>query len=329
MKKELLLLSAQELSTEDAGGHGNRWGVFNEDVSAFMSQWLGVAVSQSEVSAFGMTDNVGLEQLEQVEPAVVGLLYTGQEVGACASGLMSLIHQDPGGPDQEPSNVLWSAFPFFGDGVEVLAEVEQVNLHPNRIEACLQLGLNGGGLICAFDTCFWQSRAVYRADECYRFVVSALAYEMQPASALDHVIDDEDEIRRFRARNAWAEIHGQWTKADEEASLAAWQPKSPAELEPIRVSMGQMAALMASSEGPADDADFVGEVMQVTPRAVRMLDVDFWRVDTVVIRADEDLVLPIYVAEHVFEGDWRPEVGQYVCGSLWLQAYALGRAETE
>ena len=45
---------------------------------------------------------------------------------------------------------------------------------------------------------------------------------------------------------------------------------------------------------------------------------------SVVIRAEEDVVIPIYVAEHAFEGDWRPEVGQYVTGSLWLQAYALG-----
>jgi hypothetical protein len=41
------------------------------------------------------------------------------------------------------------------------------------------------------------------------------------------------------------------------------------------------------------------------------------------IRADEDVVIPIDVAEHAFEGDWRPEAGQYVTGSLGLQAYAL------
>jgi hypothetical protein len=45
---------------------------------------------------------------------------------------------------------------------------------------------------------------------------------------------------------------------------------------------------------------------------------------TASIRADEDVVIPIDVAVHAFEGDWRPEAGQYVTGSLWLQAYALG-----
>ena len=48
-----------------------------------------------------------------------------------------------------------------------------------------------------------------------------VAYDMGPAQSLDHVIDDEDEIRRFHARNAWAEVYGGWTKEDEAASLAA------------------------------------------------------------------------------------------------------------
>ena len=33
----------------------------------------------------------------------------------------------------------------------------------------------------------------------------------------------------------------------------------------------------------------------------------------------------IYVAERLFADNWRPEVGQYVEGSLWMQAHALGR----
>ncbi len=47
--------------------------------------------------------------------------------------------------------------------------------------------------------------------------------------------------------------------------------------------------------------------------------------NTVVMRADEDLILPIYVAERLFEGEWRPLVGQYVSGTPWLQAYATSR----
>ena len=49
----------------------------------------------------------------------------------------------------------------------------------------------------------------------------------------------------------------------------------------------------------------------------------FWRVDVTLISDEEaNLTVPIYVAEKLFEGDWRPSVGKYVTGNLWMQAYA-------
>lgn len=328
MGKDLLLFSARELTEDEAGGHRKRWGVFADDVAGLVGLWLGIVVEKSEVPMLGMADKAALDVVvARGEPAAVALLYTGQPPGESKAGLMSLIHVDAGGTGRKLSHQLWSSFPFLGEGVAVEAEVEQICLFPNRSEARLELSLSGGGVIEAFDPCFWQSRAVYRRDERYRFVVSALAYRMELAPAQEHVIDDEPEIRRFRARDAWVKTHGHWTREDEKASLAAWQPKSPVDLEPIRVSMGQMAALLPSSSGPADDAQFQGEVVRITPRAVRILDSAFWRVDTVVMRADDKLTLPIYVAERLFEGDWRPRVGQYVRGTLWLQAYATGRLD--
>ena len=326
MENDLLIDSARELTDDEAGGHGNRWGVFEEDVSALIARWLGVAVENSQVLKLDMGEPVAAEEIVALgEPAAIALLYTGQEPGASKAGLMSLIHHDAGGPYREPSNQLWSAFPFFGDGVSVEAEIERVCIFQNRIEARLELALDVGGLIEPFDTGFWQNRALYRSGERYSFALSALAYSMGPAPAHEHVIEDPLEIRRFHARDAWVKSHGMWTHEDEEASLMAWQPETPEDLEPIRISTGEMAALLPSSSGPADDAQFQGDVVRVTPRALRMLDVDFWRVDTVVMRAGEDLALPIYVAERLFDGDWRPEVGKYVSGSLWLQAYATNR----
>lgn len=323
MQGELLLFSARELTNEEAGGHGDHWGVFSDDLPEFISHWLSIVIEKSEVPALGLGDKETITNvMARGEPAAFALLYTGQAPGESNAGFMSLFHPDFGGPDQEGGNRLWSTFPFFGDGIAVKATIEQIGLFPNHIEARLQLNLEVGGSIDVFDTLFWRSRSVYRQDESYRFLVSALAYRIEPAATREHVISDEHEIRRFHARDAWAKTYGQWTPDDEEASLAAWHPECPEDLEPIRISMSEMAALMPVSSGPSDDAWFQGEVVRVTPHAVRTLDVDFWRIDAVVMRADEDLVLPIYVAEHLFDGDWRPEVGQYVSGLLWLQAYA-------
>jgi hypothetical protein len=82
--------------------------------------------------------------------------------------------------------------------------------------------------------------------------------------------------------------------------------------------------LVPSIKGFSDDALYLGEVVRVTPDAVRILDTGFWRVDVIVIRDDEagTLTVPIYVAETLFEGEWRPGVGEHVTGNVWMQAYA-------
>jgi hypothetical protein len=323
---ELLIHSAKELTDDEtAGGHGDQWGVFDDDAPALIGRWLDVAVQKSEPAAFGVA---GIEAIRPLvaagEPAGAALLYTGCDLGVSRNGLMSLIHFDPGGPNQKPENRLISAFPFFGNGTKVDAQVEGIGLFPNRLEAWLRLGLVVGAMIKAFDPLFWQNRALYREGEYYRFSVAALAHWMEAAPEIEHVIDDEQEIRQFHARNQWAGTHGHWSREDEEASMALWASASPEDLEPIHIDLTKMAVLMPTDSGSEDDAYYQGEVVRIEPHAVRMLDVDFWRVDTVVMRPDEDFVLPIYVAERVFENGWRPQVGQYVSGVLWLQAHVAG-----
>lgn len=52
-----------------------------------------------------------------------------------------------------------------------------------------------------------------------------------------------------------------------------------------------------------------------------------WRVvqEDVTGLIGEKVILPIYVAERLFEGDWRPTVGEYVSGVLWMQGYVTGK----
>ncbi|WP_165107723.1 hypothetical protein [Caballeronia sp. SBC2] len=325
--KQLLIHSAKQLKVEDAGGHGDRWSVVQDDVPALINSWIGTAIQEGEIPPFALTDERALEELiARGESSASALLYTGSSPGASKTGLMSLIHHDAPRPDQKSESQLWSAFPFFGIGLEIEAEVEDLWLFPNRIEARLELRLWRGGLIEAFDSMFCQHRALYRQGESYRFSLSALAYQMKPALPLEKVIDDEREIRRFRARELWVKTHGCYGKGDEDAALAAWKPSSIGDLEPIRISLDEMVTLLPASSGPSDDAQYRGQVVRVVPRAVRMLDVHFWQIDCVVMRDVEDLILPIYVAERLLGENWRPEVGQYVEGSLWMQAYVVGHA---
>ena len=315
----LMLNTAQELSSAEAGGHGDRWGVFSGGFEAAL-RGLMATVGKAELIT-GVVDQTATEAVVAGgEPKGVLLLYTGQEKGVSKTGAMSLIGQN----EKTGRNELWSAYPMLGDGVEVNGVVERLRLHPNHVEATLEISLESGVLIKAFDSLFCQNRALYREGEPYRFSLSALAYSMSPPGNIAKVIDNPDGIRRFRAMEAWAEEHGQCEEEDEAAALAEWQPKTPRDLEPIRIDIGGGTVLVPSINGFSDDALYLGEVVGVAPDAVRMFDTGFWRIDVIVIRDDEigTLIVPIYVAETLFEGEWRPGVGEYVTGNLWMQAYA-------
>ena len=74
------------------------------------------------------------------------------------------------------------------------------------------------------------------------------------------------------------------------------------------------------------EAGIRGEVTSVMARAAMLPGMNFWQVDVAVVRDDEDdtLVLPIYVADRTWKTDWRPKVGEYVQGVIWVQGHAIG-----
>ncbi len=314
----LMLQNARELTEDEAGGHGDHWEVFQEDVGAFVGNWVREALEQGIPPVLNLTPDLST-LIAAGEPNAVALLYGAECPLSRNTGWLSVSEPDPAKKELR----LCSAYPFFGEGVEVDATVGEVDLFPNRLEARLALYLTAGGMIEVFDTQFWKHRALYEEDAVYRFKVSALAYAMKPVGEQVMVIDDTEQVRRYHVRKAWAEQHGVWTKDDEAAALAAWQPESPADLEPIRINMGQMAMLMPTGNGFRDDAVYQGEVMGVTPATLSVFGVSFWRVEVTVWRDDQDMVLPFFVAERLFPGDWRPAVGDYVKGTAWLQAYAV------
>jgi hypothetical protein len=312
----LMLNSAEVLSSERAGGHGDRWGVFVGGTDAIMSS-LQTIVQNAEWFDSDVVEKDAIQPLIAAgEPKCILLLHTGQAKGVSKTGAMSLNVVNQANKHIE----LWSAYPFFGDGVEVDGIVDRLLLHPNRVEATLEIGLASGAILRAFDPLFCLHRALYRTGEAYRFSVSALSYTIEPAPQREYVIDDPDKIRRFRASDAWAGEHGRYAKEDEAAALTAWHPESPEDLEPIRIDARK--ATMLWPTGFSDDSGYMGEVVRVTPNAVRMLDTSFWRVDVALIRDEGvNLAVPIYVASDQFKGEWRPSVGEYVTGGLWMQAY--------
>ena len=129
--KQLLIHSAKQLTVEDAGGHGDRWSIFQDAVTALIGSWIGTAIQEADIPAFALTDERALEPLiARGESSASALLYTGNSPGASKTGLMSLIHHDAPGLDRKAESRLWSAFPFFGIGLEIEAEVEDLSYIP-------------------------------------------------------------------------------------------------------------------------------------------------------------------------------------------------------
>jgi hypothetical protein len=335
-----LLDSATVVSEADATGHGNHWGVFTDDVSALMQRWLGTAIAEAKIpniEDLGIEDMHELESLEGLdEPQAVGLLYTGVEKGVEAydtgatwdslinDGLMAVIHVEPGADGQPPKNELWSAYPFFHIGSTCRAEVERIELFPNRLEARLQLKLASGVEVTAFDAMFWRYRGLYREGATYEFALAGLAYRMEPASEQEFSIKDPEFIRLYNAQVAWVKTHGAYRPTDKEAALAAWKPSSPDDLKPICFDTSEMTAFIPDSTY-TDEFSFQGRVVDVAPHAVNFMDTNFWRTSVVVLLHDErHLMLDIYVAERLFPDDWRPGLGEFVSGVAWLQTHVYG-----
>lgn len=322
-----LLSTSRLLTEEQAGGHGNRWEVFAEDTGRFIAHWLPQAVEKSQVVTLGVADPAGQDWLiASGELRGMGLLYADRPEDAGRAGLLSVIAMDV--EDEETgqrSHQLWSAYPFFAEGIRYPVEIQEIGLYPNRLEARLELAVLGM-LTFAFDSLFYQHRGYYTAETPLVFSLAALAYHMEPAREQEVVLDDPDTIRKFRARQAWVEEHGSWSQEeDEEASLAAWQPHSPEDLKPIRIATGQMTALLPGEEGPADEAFYQGRVTAVEPQVHVLFGVSVWRVDVVVAQPDDgEFILPFYVAESIFPDGWRPGVGDQVSGTAWIQGYWTG-----
>ncbi|MDR2874964.1 MAG: hypothetical protein LBV44_03425 [Methylobacillus sp.] len=361
MKKELMLSTATVMSDEATGDHHrDRWNVFNGGTDAIGDE-VDAMVGQGEVLDTGLASKEDIDAvIASGEPKGTLLFCDGKEKGARTSGAIPIIRMNTGmtggmvifrtnkdGTAHKLEIECCSMYPIFGDGAEVEGVVENLSLFPDRLQARLTIEIASlKFLIFAYDPLFCLHRALYREGESYLFSASALAYSMRSAKGLEHVIDDPDEIRHFRAREAWYEKHGEWAPEDKAESLAAWQPQTPEDMEPIHFDMSQMTMLMPfTGAAPADDAEYSGEVVRVTPDAVNVFGTNFWRVDVTLLRSGEDVAgvritnshpfdfgtdknmavtIPIYVAENMFKGDWRPAVGEYVTGDLWLQAYVKG-----
>ncbi len=135
------------------------------------------------------------------------------------------------------------------------------------------------------------------------------------------VIDDPEGIRSFRATNMWMDDHDFYdARTDKQAALDMFDANhSEKDLEPVLFDMSNFYSLLPDKKY-SDDAWFSGEVMEVYEKFTSFFDVDVWRIDVKVASDLEGgIVLPFYLTDRQFSGEWRPKKGEFVNGTAWLQ----------
>lgn len=289
-----------ELSDEEAGGHGERWSIFIDDLNEFARRILPQAVREARTAACYADTSVARPMpLPPSEPEGAVLSWPLQDFG-----MFFVIRLG----DASRKGELVSAFPRASDGVEHVVDLEAIRLWPNRLEAQIE-GLVGGGAvpITFFDTLFARHRGFYQKHRRYRFILAGFPYRIEVCESPPVVIDDPERVSALRRA----------MNPDDRNE----QPDS----EPLIIQTKGMAALFPLSDGAGDDYEFQGPVKSITELDSEMLGCRTWRIRVTVARfgdlSDDDFDIDLYVTDKVLEGGPTPKIGDDVRGIFWLQGY--------
>lgn len=321
---EKLLNHAKMLDEEESGGHGDKFAVFDDDLDAVIATILPLATREGKIIANQLDDPSLLPEGER--PAII-FHYPSDAYNDTDSlgGIVSIIA--PIEEDGETHNTFITAYPAFESEWYYDAQINLIEIFPNTLEARLWLQIPELPFsVCVFDTLYALYRGTYEADTSYEFFLSGLAYIMSPTEGDSFTIDDPDDIRRHRATDAWIEKHGRFNReTDLETALKQWEPSSPEDLEPILFDLSRRRSYLPH-DTYADDANFAGKVLKVVPDALKVAGKSFWRVDVAIGAFEDedqsDFLIPYFITEERFKGEWRPIEGEWVAGNGWINAYA-------
>jgi len=276
-----------ELTAEEAGGHGNRWEVFNDNVEELISEYLPIVVQDGKL--LGQLKRGNLHGCIKTEPEGAILTWPNHEVGA-----MAIIGNNDDG------HFLASSFPFFG-GIAQRLIINNLRVWPGRLEAEIESRTTEDMELTFFDTRYLLNRLNYRPGETSSFQLAGLAYKFEYIKPEPIFITNPDTIKRMR-------------------SISAEDDAEKNSLEPIRVETTGMAALMPTKW--TSEYEFRGPVKQVDELSP-LLDNRLWRIVVTVARPeDREIDIPIYATERVIKG-WIPRVGDDCQGVLWLQGHCV------
>lgn len=197
---------------------------------------------------------------------------------------------------------LASIYPFHDAGTRMLLRLARVDVWEGGAEAQVT-GDAGPYTLTFFDTRFLTNRMWYEAGRTCAFVLTAIAYAVQPSEAMDLPAKlHPDQV-------AW------------QAQVARERGEEPPFAQGT-IRLKGMAMLLPIATWDRDDYDFRAPVTSVE-EVGEVLGQPAWLVRVALFRVKEglDKELGILVTRRAWKGEGAPVPGQDIEGQFWLQGY--------
>ena len=199
----------------------------------------------------------------------------------------------------ERQNEVASGYPCM-DGCVNRIRVDALTPWANGIEGLVHGTSLGGASVSFFDPDFYKNRARYQPGQAYDFSVSALAYQLARAESDTLTITE-----------------GPMIQLEQERALAENPAADISQITSVEVSLAELRCLIGDDRIP-DNAEFRTVVEEVGYFEVE--GIGYYRLRGILMRPEEqNFEGYLYVAETALAG-YRPQKGDSVEGSLWLQA---------
>ncbi len=286
-----------------AMSHGDHWqALFGDDISERLAKLLPRFVQQG-----ALVRHVAQREIfsgpEQKQWQYISLEY-GEQQMRC----ITVIQIDP----EDKLNKVMTAYPFVREGMPVALEITD-KIQDDKFEAVLRCVTRQGTPLAFFSPLYGSDPTAHEAGSKYEFSLAALAYSLKKIEETQFTLTDEPalEIERLCRQ-----------EEDPNADIA--------DIQAVDFSIAGLRALIfrnGNSVDDAADAEFYTVVESVLFFVFE--ETDFCKMDVRFrLRDEEELRTTLYAAEHVLAG-YRPEVGDLIHGTLWLQGYPVNTIEDE
>lgn len=288
------------------GGHAGHWQLLSHDPDQDVPKWLQLALNNAHMPYGLNADNQSMPK--------DSWLINGPDQAMQISQIIEI------NAAQQPVRLM-SAFPIINSPYTVQGKISRIMCCPDIMQAVLSITTVDGATIYAFDNLFSVNQHQYKQDQIYQINLGGFAYHLEKVKAGETlVVDDPAAIKHHRALNDILNKNNGIAPENLQAQMAAWQPASSVDKEPVTVDLSKMVAYLYGDHlGQQDEAWFQGQIVGLSQTEFMQKTVDL--IDASIIREQDST--PVIIRLAYLNPDKMPnrlQVGDYIRGNIWIQA---------